>query len=343
MDTLLGIILHFGGGFAAGSYYLPFTKLRGKAWEDAWIFYGFCTWVILPIVATMLTVPSLIDIFQRIPISLIIKVLASGMIWGVGALNFGLALRYLGMALGTVLALGVCVITTNFLFPSILEHQMTGFCRLFENTTALIRLVGIILAMLGLSVYGYMGVNKAWAFKARTSYFPTPEFSLKKGLISALIFGFFMPFMLVGVELSKPISDMALLAHSNKFFAHNIGFMLLCMGGFMTNFCWYLVKNRKSIKKIVPIAIDSRYVITYGLAGLCGYLQFFFYGMGEVYLQHLYQSWMLNLIFIMLTVNFWSYLLGEWVSISQSIFSWYVIGLLITLTAVVILSTVLMI
>lgn len=85
MDTLLGIILHFGGGFAAGSYYLPFTKLRGKAWEDAWIFYGFCTWVILPIVATMLTVPSLIDIFQRIPISLIIKVLASGMIWGVGA------------------------------------------------------------------------------------------------------------------------------------------------------------------------------------------------------------------------------------------------------------------
>ena len=40
MQVLLGVIFHLIGGFASGSFYMPYSKVRGWAWESYWIIGG---------------------------------------------------------------------------------------------------------------------------------------------------------------------------------------------------------------------------------------------------------------------------------------------------------------
>ena len=58
MQVLLGIIFHFTGGFASGSFYMPYKKVRGWAWESYWIVGGLFSWLIVPPIAAWLTIPG---------------------------------------------------------------------------------------------------------------------------------------------------------------------------------------------------------------------------------------------------------------------------------------------
>ena len=44
----LGLFFHFIGGFASGSFYIPYKKVKGWAWESFWIVGGICSWLIVP-------------------------------------------------------------------------------------------------------------------------------------------------------------------------------------------------------------------------------------------------------------------------------------------------------
>ena len=39
-NPFLGVLLHAIGGFAAGSFYIPFRKVKGWAWETYWLTGG---------------------------------------------------------------------------------------------------------------------------------------------------------------------------------------------------------------------------------------------------------------------------------------------------------------
>jgi L-rhamnose-H+ transport protein len=45
MEAIFGVIYHFIGGFASGSFYIPYKKVKGWAWESYWIVGGMahCT------------------------------------------------------------------------------------------------------------------------------------------------------------------------------------------------------------------------------------------------------------------------------------------------------------
>ena len=45
----LGVLLHAIGGFAAGSFYIPFKKVKGWSWESYWLVGGFFSWIIAQI------------------------------------------------------------------------------------------------------------------------------------------------------------------------------------------------------------------------------------------------------------------------------------------------------
>jgi L-rhamnose-H+ transport protein len=40
MAVALGVLFHFIGGFASGSFYLPYKKVRSWSWESYWIIGG---------------------------------------------------------------------------------------------------------------------------------------------------------------------------------------------------------------------------------------------------------------------------------------------------------------
>ena len=64
MNAVLGVIFHFIGGFASGSFYMPFKKVKGWNWESFWIVGGLFSWLIVPPVAAYLTIPGFLDIIK---------------------------------------------------------------------------------------------------------------------------------------------------------------------------------------------------------------------------------------------------------------------------------------
>src|SRR6185295_17224078 len=108
MQVILGIIFHFIGGFASGSFYIPYKKVRGWHWESFWIVGGLFSWLIVPPLAAWLTVPGFAEIISATDPSTLGGTYVLGVSWGIGCLTYGLGLRFLGMSLGNSVILGFC-------------------------------------------------------------------------------------------------------------------------------------------------------------------------------------------------------------------------------------------
>ena len=101
MQVILGIIFHFIGGFASGSFYMPFKKVGGWHWETFWLIGGLFSWLIVPPIAACLTVPGFTNIISHSSSSTLGYTFLFGLLWGFGGLTYGLGVRYLGMSLAT--------------------------------------------------------------------------------------------------------------------------------------------------------------------------------------------------------------------------------------------------
>ena len=106
---MFGILLIAIGSIGAASFYVPFKRVKSWAWESYWITQGLAAWIICPWVFALLTVPSgtLMDIIHDAPASAKWLTIMFGALWGVGGLTFGLSIRYMGIALGQSLVLGL--------------------------------------------------------------------------------------------------------------------------------------------------------------------------------------------------------------------------------------------
>ena len=116
MNALLGVLFHFIGGFASGSFYIPYKKVKGWNWESFWIVGGLFSWLIVPPIAAYLTIPGFMDIIKATASSGLLITYIFGVLWGIGGLTYGLGVRYLGVSLGSRHVCGNCIRCTQCLF-----------------------------------------------------------------------------------------------------------------------------------------------------------------------------------------------------------------------------------
>ena len=117
MNALLGIIFHALGGGASGSWYMPYNWVKKWRWEVYWITGGIFSWFIMPLLAVLLTIPGWQGILHATPGGIIRNTYIMGLLWGVGGLTYGLAIRYLGMSLGNSVLLGITSIVGSLGLP----------------------------------------------------------------------------------------------------------------------------------------------------------------------------------------------------------------------------------
>ena len=108
MQAILGVLFHSLGGVAAGSFYMPYNKVKGWSWETYWMVGGVMSWLIVPPIAAYLTVPGFVDIIASSSNTILGFTFLMGLLWGIGGLSYGLGVRYLGMSLGNSVVLGFC-------------------------------------------------------------------------------------------------------------------------------------------------------------------------------------------------------------------------------------------
>lgn len=345
MQAILGVFFHFIGGFASGSFYVPYKKVRKWSWESYWIIGGLFSWLIVPPLAAWLTVPGFAAIIHQTDGSTFWWTYFWGVLWGIGGLTYGLGIRYLGMSLGNSILLGLTA-AFGSLLPSIYynyvphEGKIT-FSQMMGSSGGRLVLLGVLVCLIGIAICGYAGRQKEKEVSPDQKQQHIKEFDLKKGLMFAIISGILSACFNYGIEAGEPMAKIAVEKGFNPLFQNNVTYVVLLWGGLTTNFIWCMVLNarNKTFKDYTDSStpLSKNYLFS-ALAGTTWYLQFFFYGMGESKLGNGASSWILHMAFIILISNMWGLFLNEWKGVPRNTLTTFIIGLITIIASVILVG-----
>lgn len=352
MNALLGIFFHSIGGFASGSFYMPFNKVKGWAWESFWIIGGLFSWLIVPPLAAWLTIPHFTEIIAAASMQILVIVFILGLLWGIGGLTYGLGVRYLGMSLGNSVVLGFCaafgaIVPSVYysVFPSL---GKVSFTDMMAHPGGQLVLLGVLVCLIGIAISGKAGMMKEKELTKEQQKASVAEFSLVKGLIIAVISGILSAFFNYGLEAGKPMAAVANEAwkalnpgQGEFLYQNNVTYVVLLWGGLTTNFIWTTILSLKNksyrnfTDKKTPIAKNLMFS---AMAGTIWFLQFFFYGMGESKLGNGASSWILHMSTIILTANMWGIYQKEWKGVTPKTKWTITTGIAVIILAVIIVG-----
>ncbi|MES2427516.1 MAG: L-rhamnose/proton symporter RhaT [Bacteroidota bacterium] len=355
MEVIFGVIFHFIGGFASGSFYIPYKKVKGWAWESFWIVGGIFSWLIVPPLAAWLTVPHFMEIIKATNGGILGLTYFFGLLWGIGGLTYGLGVRYLGVSLGSTIILGLCSVF-GALVPAVYyefspKAGKDSIGMLASSHWGQLVLLGILICVIGIIICGRAGtlkerdLNKEGAVANENK-----DYRFGMGITVAIISGVLSACFAFGIDAGADMANAANAAwreanhitdNANFLYKNNVTYIVILWGGLTTNFIWCMILNARN--KTFGNYTDSKtpllknYIFS-ALAGTTWFLQFFFYGMGESKLGNGASSWILHMAFIILVANIWGIVLKEWKTVSKKAFSTLVIGIITIILSVILVG-----
>lgn len=351
MNALAGVLFHFIGGFASGSFYVPYKKVKDWSWESMWILGGLFSWIIVPPLAAWLTIPNFGDIIREAGTSTLGYTYLFGLLWGIGGLTYGLGVRYLGVSLGSSVMLGLSMVFGS-LMPAIYyffnqspgKHGIDYF---FTTNAGICVMVGLVVCIVGIYLCGRAGFLKERSL-ATLSAEAKSDYNFGVGIVVAIVSGVLSACFNFGIEAGKPMADVAnqiwKAANPDQgefLYQNNVSYVVILWGGFTTNVIWclYLLTKNKTFsdytKKTAPL---RKNLLLCALAGTTWYLQFFFYGMGESRLGNGASSWILHMAFIILIANAWGVILKEWKGVNKSTYTAIIAGIVTIILSICIVG-----
>jgi L-rhamnose-H+ transport protein len=262
MQAILGVIFHFFGGFASGSFYIPYKKVKGWAWESYWIVGGIFSWLIVPPLAAYLTIPNFSAIISATHGNILWLTYFFGILWGIGGLTYGLGVRYLGVSLGSSIILGLCMVLGSILpsiyfdfFPQAGKDTFTMF---LHTDWGRMVLLGLLVCVFGIIICGKAGMMKEKEMKSGVTdphgMEVKTEYKFGLGLFVGIVSGVLSACFNFGIEAGKPMADAANAiwkaanpAETGNFlFSNNVTYIIVLWGGLTTNFIWCMVLNARN-------------------------------------------------------------------------------------------------
>jgi L-rhamnose-H+ transport protein len=352
-NPLLGVFLHWLGGLASASFYVPYRQVRGWSWETYWLAGGIVSWIVAPWLMAGLLTHDLLPVLRGAPVSAILWAYFFGVLWGLGGLTFGLTMRYLGLSLGMATALGYTAVFGT-LVPPIFHGQ---FMQLTAQRSGTIILEGVGICVLGIVFAGAAGISKEKELSHEQKLASIREFNLKLGLGVATFCGVMSSCFAFGLDAGNPIKALT-LEHGTSVMWQGLPVLVVVLaGGFTTNFVWCAVLNVRNhsygeylcIPEGGGAATESKHpplenvtdaastemalemethprrapsltwnYLFSALAGATWYMQFFFYTMGETQMgRYRFSSWTLHMASIMIFSTLWGVALKEWRGVSM--------------------------
>ncbi|MEP7109127.1 MAG: L-rhamnose/proton symporter RhaT [Ferruginibacter sp.] len=349
MGVILGVIFHFIGGFASGSFYMPYKKVKGWHWESFWIIGGLFSWLIVPPLAAYLTIPGFGDIITNSSGAILGATFTMGLLWGIGGLTYGLGVRYLGVSLGSSIILGLCSVF-GAIIPSVYYYfnptnGKDTIADLFGTTWGILVLLGLAICVIGIIICGRAGAMKDKDLGGAETDASGSEFKIGLGLFVAIVSGVLSACFSFGIEAGTSLGIVANTVwkaanpgQGEFLFRNNVIFVVILWGGLTTNFIWCVLLNIRNksfgdyTNKKTPLL--KNYLLC-ALGGTMWFLQFFFYGMGESKLGNGASSWILHMSFIILVANMWGIVLREWKGVSKKTNKTIIIGIATIILSVI--------
>jgi L-rhamnose-H+ transport protein len=253
-NAFLGVFLHWCGGLASGSFYVPYKGVKKWSWETYWLVGGFFSWIICPWLFAYFMTNDLFGVLRQQSAGTLAWTYFFGLLWGLGGLTYGLTMRYLGLSLGTGVALGYCAafgtlvppifkgLTPNFFVfansPSIVE--------IAQSTAGKVTLAGVGVCLLGIAIAALAGFTKEREMPEEQKKKSIKEFNFKKGILVATFCGIMSACFAFALQAGKGINVASELAGTNKIWTGLPTLPVLLLGGFTTNFIWCVLLNIKN-------------------------------------------------------------------------------------------------
>ncbi len=346
-NPLLGVVFHWLGGLASGSFYVPYKGVRKWSWETFWLAGGLFSWLICPWIGAFVLSKDLLTVLHETPAKTFWMTYLMGALWGFGGLTFGLTMRYLGMSLGMAVALGYCA-AFGTLVPPIVKGEFADKLLNHSGTSVggPIVLLGVAVCLVGIAIGGFAGVRKEKEMAGKAS--TIAEFNLWKGLAIATFSGVMSACFSFGFQYGGPIHDLSLQHGTDPKFAGLPVVVTILLGGLTTNFLWCVLLNIKNGTGYQYLASHVREEHAHhggtgggehgpaatgaaagtpvdlkipvlgnwcfcALAGTFWYFQFFFYQMGESQMgNYKFSSWTLHMASIIIFSTLWGIFFKEW-------------------------------
>jgi L-rhamnose-H+ transport protein len=237
-NPIVGVVYHWLGGLASGSFYVPYRGVKRWAWETFWLAGGFFSWIIAPWILALLMTKDLLLVLHEAPAAALFWSFFFGLLWGVGGLTFGLTMRYLGLSLGMAVVLGLCAAFGTLIPPIFRGEFMT---QVVDTSSGRVILLGIFVCLAGIAAAGFAGVSKERVMSPEQQRAAIKEFNLKKGVGVAVLSGVMSACFAYGLAAGDPIKGLT-LQHGTAVLWQGLPVLVVVLiGGFVTNFVWCLV------------------------------------------------------------------------------------------------------
>ena len=376
-NPALGVVFHWLGGLASGSFYVPFHAVKRWSWETYWLVGGCFSWIVVPWLLGSQMTSDLIGTLHETPWRTLWWVYFFGVLWGFGGLTFGLTMRYLGMSLGMAMVLGYCA-AFGTLIPPI--YHGAFFSSVLPSRSGEVIVAGIAICMAGIAFAGKAGMCKEREMSEEQKKAVIKEFSLKKGVLVATFSGVMSACFSFGLDAGAPIRELTLKRGTSTLWQGLPILVVLLLGGFTTNFIWCLILNirnrtgyqyissqirnhhpSREEELIIETATDApseevvaalpalkeeperapmlnNYLFS-ALAGTTWYFQFFFYTMGETQMgAYKFSSWTLHMASVIIFSSLWGIALNEWRGASTRTKGWLALSLALLVASTVIVG-----
>jgi L-rhamnose-H+ transport protein len=330
VNPLTGLLLIATGALSAASFYVPFTRVRNMAWEVYWLIGGFFSWIVVPVLVAVITIPSLLNLYGSMSAGELFWPFFFGILYGFGGLTFGLSMRYLGLSLGYAITLGIIAV-----FGTLIPPLVNGkIIEMLSSTGGQLTLAGIAVTITGIILTGKAGIMKDNALSSEQKTENIKEFNLRKGIFVALFAGIMSACFAFGIEAGKPIAEKVVSMGVNPLWRQNPVYVIMLLGTFTTNIIWcmYLSFRNRTFSDFVKAGsatLIKNYLFS-ALAGTLWYIQFLLYGMGESKLgKFSFAGWSVLMALSIVFGTFWGIYRKEWIGSGKSVKQVLLIGLLV--------------
>ena len=339
-NPFLGVVFHWLGGFASGSFYVPYKGVKGWAWETYWLVGGIFSWIIMPCSLAWIMTNDLFGVLRQQSFTTLAWTYGFGALWGFGGLTFGLTMRYLGMSLGMGVALGYCA-AFGTLLPPIFKSFAPSIpvpetiAQIAATLPGKVTLAGVGVCLLGIGIAALAGLAKEKEMPEVEKKQAIAEFNFAKGFLVATFSGIMSACFSFALTAGTPIGEASAAAGTSMLWTGLPKLVVVLLGGFTTNLFWCAllsVRNRTTHQFIAtytrPVSLDAgvlkvpllgNYIFS-SLAGITWYFQFFFYTMGETQIgRYGFASWTLHMASIIIFSTLWGWYFHEWKGASKRV------------------------
>ena len=280
-------------------------------WENTWILYAVFALIIFPFILIWLTVPEVLEIYNRVQTDVLVRTFLFGLGWGIGSLLFGLGLYLVGLSLGYTIIMGLIAVT-GALIPMLVHYPES-----FLTIGGIVIIVAMFVTGAGVALCGIAGMIRD-KHRIENKESREAHVNFKLGFLVCLASGLFSAMLNLAFSFGAPIAEAARLYMGElgtPFNANNAVWFLALTGGSIPFliYCGWLLLSRRTYQKFAESGTALYWLWSF-LMGAMWISCIVLYGAGANQLGHLGTTigWLILMAVTVLVGNVWGILTGEW-------------------------------